>query len=183
MIECEVKLKIENPIEIKRKILALDFTEYESLTETDTYFDNEKGDIRGNDKALRIRETINHTKDLTYCQINLKEKKLDNKSMSRHEFESDIAYADAMTRILEGIGYYPVSPQVIKHRTVLRSSFINACIDSVEGLGDFLELEAIVATEEQKESELMRIEGILISLGYSLKDTTTVSYLSALQNI
>lgn len=183
MIECEIKLKIKNPEEIKNKLLSLGFTESARLTETDTYFDNQNGDIRSNDNALRIRETINHTKNHTYCQINYKGKKLDNKTMSRPEYEVEVSSAEDMAKILSFLGYYPVSVQVKKNRTTLRDVSLTACIDCVEGLGDFLELEAIVANEDQKDYELNRINGILAKLGYSLADTTTTSYLSALQNM
>lgn len=183
MIECEVKLKITNPEHIKKMLISLGFIEKEILTETDTYYDTPNGDIRLNDRALRIRETVNHSLNTKQCTINFKDKKLDTISMSRPEYEDEIGDASTINKILECLGYSPVSPQVIKKRLVLRASSINACIDSVEGLGDFLELEAIVANEGKKISELERIEGILSELGYSLSDTTTISYLSALQNL
>ena len=183
MIECEVKLKIDDRNAVKSKLLALNFTEHDSLTETDTYFDTKNGDIRLNDRALRIRETINHSTGQTYSQINFKDKKLDDKSMSRHEYENEVSDADTMAKILNCLGYFAVAPIVKKNRTLLRSSSLNACIDSVEGLGDFLELEAIVATEEEKEAALNMISGILNSIGYSMADTTRTSYLSALQEL
>lgn len=183
MIECEIKLKINNPESTIQKLLSIGFTKNECLTETDTYFDNKNGDIRSNDKALRIRETINHTTGNKYCQINFKDKKLDNKSMSRHEYESEIDNAATISKILNCLSYYPVSPIVKKERTTLVASNINACVDSVDGLGNYLELETIVNTEEEKEHELERISDILNKLGYNMSDTTTTSYLTALQNI
>lgn len=181
MIECEVKLKIENKELVKSKLISLGFAECDSLTETDTYFDNSSSDIRTNDRALRIRATVNHTAGNTYCQINFKDKKLDDKSMSRHEYENEISDANSMTKILNCLGFFPVTPIVKKERIFLRSSLLNACIDTVDGLGDFIELEAIVATEEEKEEALDVISGILDSIGYSMSDTTRTSYLSMLQ--
>ena len=181
MIECEIKLKIYDPYCIKNKLIALGFVECENLTETDTYFDTSTGDIRLNDRALRIRKTVNHANCTNHCTINFKDKKLDNISMSRPEYENEIGDADSMQKILSCLGYFPVSPRVVKNRTLLRFAALTACIDSVKGLGDFLELESMVATEEEKVAELKRIEGILSQLGYSLSDTTTKSYLSALQ--
>lgn len=181
MIECEIKLKIENPKDIKEKLVNLSFVEYDSLTETDTYFDNTNGDIRSNDKALRIRESVNHTTGCTYSQINFKDKKLDNRSMSRPEYESEIADADTMAKILSCLGYTPVSPEVKKNRTILRSSSINACIDSVEGLGYFLELETFANNEAEKDEALLKLEEILKKIGYKMSDTTKTSYLTALQ--
>lgn len=183
MIECEIKLKINDSNEIKEKLISLGFAESESLTECDTYFDTKANEIRSNDRALRIRETVNHTTGKRYCQLNFKDKKLDDKSMSRQEHETGIDSAETMFKILECLGYFPVSPRVIKNRTMLQTNHITACIDSVEGLGDYLELETIVDTEIQKENALKEIDCILNKLGYSLSDTTRTSYLTALQNL
>lgn len=43
-----------------------------------------------------------------------------------------------------------------------------------------LELEIMVETEAEREGALQRIENVLVSLGYSMKDTTRHSYLSML---
>ena len=181
MIECEIKLKIEDINTVKEKLLSLGFKECDSVTETDTYFDNEKNDIRLNDQALRIRETINHTNGNIFCQINFKDKKFDNNSMSRPEYESEVASAETILKILSCLGYSPVSPKVRKERIFLQEHSITACLDTVDGLGDFLELEVIVETEKQKDQELEKIAGLLDKIGYSIADTTTTSYLSALQ--
>lgn len=183
MVEVEIKLKIDSVDTIKSKLLALGFAECGTLVETDTYYDNRNGDIRSSDNALRIRKTVNKETGSSFAQINFKEKKLDNKSMSRHEYESDVTDADAMSHILEGLGYRPVSPLVIKTRRELKSSDINACIDTVEGLGDYLELETMTESEADRESALAKLEDTLCKLGYGLSDTTTTSYLSALQNL
>lgn len=45
-----------------------------------------------------------------------------------------------------------------------------------------LELEIMVETEAEREGALQRIENALVSLGYSMKDTTRHSYLSMLTN-
>ena len=57
---------------------------------------------------------------------------------------------------------------------------MTACVDQVTGLGDYLELEIMVETEAEREGALQRIENVLASLGYSMKDTTRHSYLSML---
>ena len=97
MIEVEIKLKIKNIDTVKSDLVALGFTESDTLTETDTYFDNKNGDIRKSDNALRIRETINHTTKEQFCQINFKGKKYDNKSMTRPEFETFVKDTNAIT--------------------------------------------------------------------------------------
>ena len=60
---------------------------------------------------------------------------------------------------------------------------VTACLDRVQGLGDFLELEILAAREEEKDAALRKIEGILRRLGYRISDTVQTSYLSMLQKI
>ena len=57
---------------------------------------------------------------------------------------------------------------------------MTACVDQVESLGSFLELEILVDSPEQKESALQSIEALLLDMGSSLKETTRKSYLSML---
>lgn len=183
MIEVEVKLKINDVQAIQSKLISLGFIECATITESDTYFDNKCGDIRGGDRALRIRETRNHQTSETYYQINFKDKKYDNTSMTRPEFETEVGDADAITHILGSLGYYPVEPRVIKLRREFKKDNMNACIDTVENLGDYLELEIITEAPESKDQELSKIEHILLKLGYNMSDTTTTSYLTALQTL
>lgn len=183
MIEVEIKLKIDNIEVIRRKLINLGFSECDTLTEIDTYFDNKIGEIRSSDSALRIRETINHTNASHLCQVNFKGKKYDNISMTRPEFETLIEDKAAMMGILKGLGYSPVQPIVKKLRRELVMSNINACLDTVDGLGDYLEIEIVIDSEEDKDRELERIQNILSKIGYSMADTTTRSYLSQLCDI
>ena len=57
---------------------------------------------------------------------------------------------------------------------------MTACVDQLESLGSFLELEILVDSPEQKESFLQSIEALLLDMGSSLKETTRKSYLSML---
>ena len=57
---------------------------------------------------------------------------------------------------------------------------MTACVDQVESLGSFFELEILVDSPEQKESALQSIEALLLDMGSSLKETTRKSYLSML---
>ena len=58
---------------------------------------------------------------------------------------------------------------------------ITACMDQVENLGNFLELEVVIPEKEDRKEALQQIEEILHKLGYTLKDTVRNSYLSMLQ--
>ena len=101
--------------------------------------------------------------------------------MTRPEYETSFEHPAEMIKILKSLGYKPVEPEVTKDRTVYVNGSITACLDRVEGLGDFLELE-IITGRDTKNDALDRLWTMLEILGYNRDDTTTVSYLSMLQN-
>lgn len=181
MIEVEVKLPIPDPEGVKNRILEAGFKEQRFIEERDTYFDNARGDIRANGEALRVRETKDCRTGKKQAQINYKGKKLDTQTMTRRELETGVEDGAVCREILQAIGYSPAEPEVIKNRTMLQKDFITACLDNVRGLGDFLELEILVESEEKKDAALGQIKDILNSLGYQVSDTVQTSYLSMLQ--
>ena len=58
---------------------------------------------------------------------------------------------------------------------------ITACLDQVDDLGDFLELEIIVQQESEREPALNKIIALLHELGYAPDEIIRTSYLSMLQ--
>ena len=181
MIEVEVKLPVEDLNEIKRKLVKIGFEESSFIEERDTYFDNQQGDIRANDEALRVRETKDHRTGKIRAQINFKGKRLDAGTMTREELETGVANGEISRKILQAIGYIPVAPEVIKERIMLRRESVTACLDNVRGLGEFLELEILADSKKQKDAALGQIENILNNLGYQISDTVRTAYLSMLQ--
>ena len=191
MIEVEVKLPVSDLDKTKTELFKRGFRETALLEERDTYFDNLQGDIRANGEALRVRETKNklrvrETKDQRTgkcrAQMNFKGKKLDACTMTREELETGVEDGTVCRKILQAIGYSPAAPEVVKDRIMLRRESVTACLDSVHGLGEFLELEVLAEGEEQREAALGQIEYILQDLGYRISDTVQTSYLSMLQN-
>ena len=180
MIEVEIKIRA-NLDEVEKKLINNGFSLDTPVRETDMYFDNTTGDIRGNDTALRIRTVEYPESDSSMSFITFKGKRCDDVSMTRPEYETSVEHPAEMIKILESLGYKPVEPIVIKARTVYVNGSITACLDRVEGLGDFLELE-IITGKDTKNDALDRLWTMLEALGYNRDDTTTVSYLTMLQN-
>lgn len=167
---------------IKGKLLKTGFKETAFIEERDTYFDNQQGDIRANGEALRVRETKDHLSGKRRAQINFKGKKLDDCTMTREELETGMEDGAVCRNILRAIGYMPAEPGVIKDRVMLQKGRLTACLDNVHGLGEFLELEILADSEDERETALGQIGNILNSLGYQISDTVRTSYLSMLQN-
>ncbi len=180
MIEVELKIRVDLE-DSAHRLTENGFKKEEYIKESDTYYDNAAGDIRGNDTALRIRTVEYPDSGSTGSYLTFKGNRCDNVSMTRPEYESYIERPDEIKNILGSLGYEPVRPAVIKERTTDVKGTISACLDRVEGLGEFLQLEIITDTET-KDAALTRLWEELQILGYDKNDTTTISYLTMLQN-
>ena len=180
-VEVEIKLKIEDPEQLIEKLEGLGFIKGEQLLESDTYFTSENHDFVKLGEALRVRQIRNVDTDEISAVITYKGKKLDDRSMAREEQELETSVGDGAVcrEILERSGFRSV-PVVEKLRQYYHRDNITACVDAVTNLGDYLELEIMVETEAEREGALQKIENMLLSLGYSMKDTTRHSYLSML---
>jgi adenylate cyclase class 2 len=181
MIEIEVKLRIKDVAVLEKKLLEQGYKLIETLRETDTYFDGGINGIKKSGQALRVRRTFNCVTGKEQSAITFKGEKIDTVSMARLELETAVENGEVTERILCALGFYPVQPIVVKIRKILRNGDICACLDDVQELGTFLELEIMAESEEARPAALERIAGILNNIGYTMDDTTRVSYLSQLQ--
>lgn len=182
MTEVEIKLPIPNRQKTIEDLISLGFQAGSTIVETDVYFDNDKEQVRKNGEALRVRRIQNLETGEAQSVITFKGKKLDQVSMTRQELETGISDAETGIRILSAIGFSPVLPKVVKKRQPYHWKQMTACVDQVQNLGDFLELELVIGEDEKRDLALRKIEEILIKLGFQMSDTTRTSYLSMLQN-
>ena len=195
MIEVEVKLRIDDIDSIENKILELGFKKSTKVSESDQYYNGVDRDFRKTDEALRIRRSIglegncivadcekcDDPDENQVCTLTYKGQKLDTVSMARQEIEIEIDNYEGMKQILMALGYKPV-PVLNKIRQYYFSEELCICLDDVEGLGYYMEIEKIIDSEDNREVALLLIEETLKSLGYSMADTTTTSYLSMLMD-
>ncbi len=144
VIEREVKLKLKNAsVDKLKENLLKDGMKFEGEErQVDVYFNSTYRDFRKTDEALRIRE-INGEIELTY-----KGPKISTRSKSREEITVKINDKDAMTTILERLGFKPVAT-LKKLRYSFSAGKFTICLDKVEGLGDFVEVEGINAEEDE----------------------------------
>lgn len=179
MIEVEIKLPEKNPVKLRELLCNNGFLKGKMVREEDTYFNSAFKDLRKTDEAFRIRKVINLQTQETNVFMTYKGPKLDQVSMTRKEVETRISNAEEMQEILAGIGYelrYPV----IKTREYYTKNKITVCVDAVEGLGDFLEIEVLEPDERNRDQALKQIWEVLIELGHSMEETTRTSYLTML---
>lgn len=157
MLEIEIKARIENPEKFLEKIATCGARLRESAQESDQYFNHPFRDFAKSDEALRVRTTRTHAA-LTY-----KGPKIGTRSKSRFEAEVNISDPEAMKVILQKLGFTEVHC-VIKNRDVYELKNITICVDRVENLGSFVELEKIGEDREKLENELF---GLARELGLS----------------
>ena len=179
MIEVEIKVAVNNPEKLKNSLYELGFVKGELIREKDTYFDTTEDFIRKNDRALRLRSSENLASGELLHSIAYKGPKLDKISMTREELETEITDSQVMKDLLVALGYVKMY-SVIKTRQYFTLEDLTACIDSVNDLGEFLELEMVVS-EEERESTLEHIVEFLEKIGYRKDEIIRTSYLSMLQ--
>lgn len=180
MIEVEIKLPIYRRASIEQGLVRLGFLPGDLIKESDTYFTSAFHDFMGTDEALRIRESENFSKTCAVSFLTYKGPKLDMISNTRKELETMVADGQVCRNILLSLGYRELSP-VRKLRQYYHQDSITACVDQVEDLGSFLELEMLVETEADRPKALKKIEAILHDLDCRMEDTTRYSYLFMLR--
>ena len=179
MIEVEIKVEVKNRGDVEAALYELGFVKRKMLRETDTYFDTFEDIVRTNDHALRVRTSENLTSGEKHHSITYKGPKLDKISMTRQELETEIADADVMKQLLNALGYVKMY-SVTKTRQYFSFETVTACIDAVNDLGEFLELEMVVS-ETERACALEHIIELLKKIGYGKEDIIRTSYLSMLQ--
>lgn len=177
MLEVEVKVKTDllNTIAV---LTEEGFVKGSSVYEYDTYFNGEKFDLKAADKALRIREHKNPDSGEVKYVLNFKGPKIDDTTMTREETQFEVPSFEAGAAVLNGLGFYAAG-NVEKTRVHYIKGDVKCCLDTVTGLGDFLEVE-IMAEDDGYDKAVRDIETILGKLGLCMADTVRESYLCML---
>ena len=179
MIEVEVKLPLYRRSLTEMALRDQGFEPGDLIRESDLYFNSDFHDFIKTDEALRIRTCENLSQRTCDTFLTYKGRKLDTVSMTRKELETRIEDGEVGVEIIKSLGYDKTFP-VNKLRQLYHKGPMTACVDQVENLGSFLELEILVKDESENEAALEKIQDILESLGSTMRETTRVSYLGML---
>lgn len=168
MIEVEVKVRADHSkaYPILKKIGAIKLG---VENQSDVYFAAPHRDFAKTDEALRIR-SLNDQAVLTY-----KGPKLDGISKTREEFETPVD-EETTIQILHALGFSEAGV-VRKKREVFRAGEITVCLDIVEELGEFLEVEIVAENEKGLETSRAKLFELLKEFGTGEKDSIRTSYL------
>lgn len=153
--EIEIKAYAAEIEKVEQRLLGLGAGFIKTQREKDQYFNHPEKDFATTDEALRLR-TIEDATVLTY-----KGPKLSLNSKARVEKEVGVESDRLTGEILVYLGFRDTGT-VVKKRRYYELDGITACLDEVEGLGAFVELEKMGEDIEGVEEELY---GLAAKLG------------------
>ena len=168
MFEVEIKAHCYDKKSFIEKIIAAGAVFVETREEIDIYFNHPQKSFAETDEALRLRKTGSKT-CLTY-----KGPKVSTKSKTRLEEESGIENFDSAKKILLMLDFTE-HREVVKTRSIYNYDEIEICIDTIDKLGDFIELETKSNQTQEAEEKLLYVANL-----FGLTDFTQKSYLEML---
>lgn len=152
--EVEIKARCGDPEEVRGRLEALEAELVEERFDEDIYYSHPCRDFGQTDEAFRVRK-IGASTWLTYKGPKLR-------GTSKTRVEEEVAVGDAATakRLVEALGFSRVL-DIRKNRILYRLNDIEICIDSVEDLGDFVELEIRSGEIDAAEEKLFALAATL----------------------
>jgi adenylate cyclase, class 2 len=169
VLEIEIKSYCDDHASVIKKLLDLGARHGGTRTERDLYLNHPSRDFGKTGEALRLRQ-INGTVILTY-----KGPRLSTASKTRREEEVAVAEFESMLTVFKLLGFSP-SGTVNKDRDIFKLGEIEICIDRVEGIGNFVELEMKGTEYERIEKELFNLAGDLGLTRFERKSYLELKY-------
>ena len=189
MIEVEIKVKISDPNQVKKRFEENKGVYKISLNHEDIYFNMPKGlrDFKQTDEALRLRKSIEFNRDdkamaqkINYF-ITYKGKKIDKTTKTREEIEVKINKIEDMKNLLKLLGFREVFT-VTKERELYEFLFkgvkIEALIDYLPILKQyFVEVELMTESYEEIKKSKEILFQFLEKFGITKEESIRTSYL------
>ncbi len=162
--EVEAKFPLRDVEAVRSRLQALGAVAGTPLEQCDTYFAHPVRDFASTDEAFRLRR-VGEANALTY-----KGPLLDRQTKTRREIEVPIEpgrhAADQITELLHSLGFRTVrtvEKTRVPHALTWQGREFEAALDSVRGLGEFLELELLADETHWQEARdaLLELAGTL----------------------
>lgn len=187
MVEVEIKsaIGVLTKEQLQEAAEKMGFVQADSLREIDVYFNGNDRNFIKTDEALRLRCCHNHRAETCETFITYKGPKLDQESSTRLEYETGVGDLSVMKDLLTALGYKEVftvdkTRQEWKLPPAAGRAEVTLCLDTVAGLGDYLELETLTELTEQRQAAVEELLQLLDNLGVSRNYLTRKSYLELL---
>jgi adenylate cyclase len=176
MYEVELKLRADHD-SLQEQLTEVGAERVDNRRQVDTYYDAPHRSFAETDEALRIRrEERADGEGIT--KLTYKGPLVETASKTREEHETAVDDDDALQGVLAGLGFEPAAT-VEKRRVYYDFEGYTLVLDTVDGLGEFVEIEREVP---EAEVEAARTEAVdrLEQLGLDPDDQIRTSYLGLL---
>ncbi|MEK6976409.1 MAG: class IV adenylate cyclase [Candidatus Thermoplasmatota archaeon] len=165
MLEVEAKLKLRDRAGLERRLRELGASPGPAQRQEDTFFRHPQRDLAALDAALRLRR-VGARLELTY-----KGPKQGGPTKAR--VEQTVGLATDPTALLASLGFTPAAT-LSKTRVPYHLGVVEVALDVVDGVGEFVEVEA---TGSDREAATSLVEDALRRLGLHAEDREQRSYL------
>lgn len=171
MKEIEVKAYLKNEKQIIEKIKTLECILSEPIKQVDTVYTRLPAktveEYLKNDHFVRIRERSDGKFILTV------KKPLSKTVLTKAENETEIKDAKELEKALLLMGYQ-IANKVIKSRRTAHFNDFEICLDEVENMGTFIEIEKM--SDEDVDLVRKELNEFLVTLGVPLEDEVHKGY-------
>jgi adenylate cyclase class 2 len=173
-LEVEAKARAEDLNAVETTLVAMGAVLDAHKLERDEYFAHPARDFAATDEALRLRVTsAEDGGGWSRAELTYKGAKVDQSTKTRPEENIDIQVdqVEGVRWVLEQLGFTPVA-RLVKHRREFVVEGLTVCLDDVEGVGRFVEVEVLSSDVEVARG---RVLALFHRLG--LKPDVRASYL------
>jgi adenylate cyclase class 2 len=178
-LEVEIKAYADDLNSVKDILEANGAELIADQLEIDDYYAHPVRDFGITDEALRLRTIQSLSECATdRAEFTYKGPKIDDGSKTREEYTETISDPGSMVKILENLGFTLIR-EVRKQRTLYKFKEFTVCLDDIEGLGTFVEIEKIIESKDGMESVLADMRAVL-NEQFSLTRFERRSYLELL---
>ena len=179
MKEIELKAQYDSSKrpELEQHLKEQGFQEIRTFTQQDEYFNHLERDFQKTDEALRIRRE-QHDNETVRCCLTYKGANDSGIGQSRRELETRVEDEHKMRQILLALGFRSAA-EVKKRRKEYKKEDLTVCLDELDGLGNYIELEVVLpeAETESKFTAENRLREFLSELSFIRPDIEPLTYL------
>jgi adenylate cyclase class 2 len=156
MIEMELRAILENKLNVMKKLEKFGCKWVIEDKQVDVIYLQRDTQAIINIPVFRIRKINNN--------IILTLKIMDDDYDTAEELELEVSDEKTMSNMLNIIGYHP-EIEVAKNRRQTQYRGYNICIDEIEHLGEFIEIECISENRDDKDKIYEEMKSVLMDLG------------------
>ncbi len=195
MYEVELKVRADHG-RVREALADLGTSQVDAVEQVDTYYDHPGRDFAATDEALRLRRVRPLDGDgaeggaaegAAETRLTYKGPLVDETTKTREEFETGVADGSTAGTILERLDFTPAATVRKRRRRFERGAY-TVTLDSVDELGEFVEVEREVSVSDEGDGadsaavDRARDEArdLLRALGLDPDDGIRTSYLGLL---